>query len=192
MDNMNKKAVFIDRDGTINVNVHYLDDPDRFEMYPGVGEGLRRLQDNGFTLIVITNQSGIARGLFTEEQLSAIHERMEQELQAYGVKLDGLYYCPHHPDEGCDCRKPNTRLFEQAIREHDIDIHKSYMIGDKYLDVAAGKKIGVKTILIPEPHEREECLLELDEWEAKPDYIAVDFMDAVGWVDFIPNNTDDC
>lgn len=182
MDNMNKKAVFIDRDGTINVNVHYLDDPDRFEMYPGVGEGLKILQDNGFTLIVITNQSGIARGLFTEEQLSAIHERMEQELQMFGVTLDGLYYCPHHPDERCNCRKPNTGLFKQAIREHDIIVHQSYMIGDKHLDVAAGKKIGVKTILIPEPHEREECLSQLDEWEVKPDYIADDFMDAVGFI----------
>lgn len=136
---MRNKAIFIDRDGTINVDVHYLDDPAKFEMYSGVCEGVRKLKDNGFKIIVVTNQSGIARGYFTEKQLSNIHERMKNEFRKFGIVLDGIYYCPHHPDDNCNCRKPNTGLFEKAINEHNIDVKKSYTIGDKTLDIDAGK-----------------------------------------------------
>lgn len=179
---MKNKAVFIDRDGTINFDVHYLDDPDKFEMYPGVGEGVKKLKENGFKIIVITNQSGIARGYFTEKQLSNIHEKMKKEFQKFDVVLDGIYYCPHHPDDNCNCRKPNTGLFEKAIKEHNIDVKKSYLLGDKILDIGAGKKISVRAILIPEPYIREELLSKKNEWEYKPDYIADDFMDAVEWI----------
>lgn len=179
---MRNKAVFVDRDGTINVDVHYLDDPDKFEMYPGVPIGVKKLQEHGFKIIVITNQSGIARGYFTEEQLSGVHERMKQEFQKFGVTLDGIYYCPHHPDDKCNCRKPNTGLFEKAIREHNINVEKSYMLGDKILDISAGEKIGVRTVLIPEPHLREDFLSQKNEWEYHPDYIADDFLDAIDWI----------
>jgi D-glycero-D-manno-heptose 1,7-bisphosphate phosphatase len=179
---MKNKVVFVDRDGTINVDVHYLDDPDKFEMYPGVQRGVKKLQENGFKIIVITNQSGIARGYFTEEQLSAVHERMKQEFQSFNVTLDGIYYCPHHPDDKCNCRKPNNGLFEKAIQEHNINVKKSYMLGDKILDVGAGKKIGVGTVLIPEPHIREEFLSQINKFEYTPDYIADDFLDAVEWI----------
>ena len=179
---MTNKAVFIDRDGTINVDVHYLDDLNKFEMYHGVGEGVKKLKENGFKIIVITNQSGIARGYFTEKQLLNIHERMEKEFQKFDVLLDGIYYCPHHPDDNCNCRKPNTGLFEKAINEHNIDVKSSYMLGDKILDVGVGKKIGVRTIIIPELHGRVGFLSKKNEWEYNPDYIADDFMDAVGWI----------
>lgn len=179
---MKNKAVFIDRDGTINVDVHYLDDPDKFEMYPGVGEGVKKLKENEFKIIVITNQSGIARGYFTEEQLSKIHERLKNEFQKFDVVLDGIYYCPHHPDDNCNCRKPNTGLFIDAINGHNIDVKKSFMLGDKILDIGAGKKIGARTVLIPEPHIRGEYLSKKIEWEYSPDYVADDFMDAVKWI----------
>ncbi len=179
---MKHKAVFVDRDGTINVDVHYLDDPDKFEMYPGVGEGVKKLKDSGFKIIIITNQSGIARGYFTEKQLSDVHERMKKEFQEFYVMLDGIYYCPHHPDDNCNCRKPRTGLFEKAIDEHNIDISKSYMIGDKALDINAGKKIGTVTILIPELHIRDEILSKKNELKYDPDYIADDFFDAVEWI----------
>lgn len=179
---MKNRAIFIDRDGTINLDVHYLDDPDKFEMYPGVGEGVKKLKDSGFKVIVITNQSGIARGYFTEKQLSDIHERMKKEFQEFDVMLDGIYYCPHHPDDNCNCRKPNTGLFEKAIREHNIDVKKSYMLGDKILDVGAGKKIGARTVLVPEPNMREEILSKKKEWGYNPDYTADDFMGAVKWI----------
>jgi D-glycero-D-manno-heptose 1,7-bisphosphate phosphatase len=186
---MKNKAIFVDRDGTINVDVHYLDDPDKFEMYPGVGVGVKKLQENGFKIIVITNQSGIARGYFTEKQLSDIHERMKQEFQKFDVTLDGIYYCPHHPDDKCNCRKPNTGLFEKAIQDHKINVKKSYMLGDKILDINAGKKIGARAILIPEPHVRQEFLSQKNEWENHPDYIADDFPDAVEWI--LTRKTDD-
>lgn len=179
---MKHKAVFVDRDGTINVDVHYLDDPDKFDMYPGVGEGIKKLKDKGFKIIVITNQSGIARGYFTEKQLSDIHETMKKEFQKFYVVLDGIYYCPHHPDDNCNCRKPRTGLFQKAIKEHDIDVTKSYMLGDKILDVCAGKKNGARAVLVPEPHIREELLSNRNEWEYDPDYIADDFMGAVEWI----------
>jgi D,D-heptose 1,7-bisphosphate phosphatase len=120
-------------------------------MYPGVQIKMKNLQENGFKLIVVTNHSGIARGYLTEEQLSGIHERMKQEFQKFTVTLDGIYYYPHHPDDHCNCRKPNTGLFEQAISDHKIDSKKSFMLGDKILDIYAGKRIGTRTILIPEP-----------------------------------------
>lgn len=145
---MKNKAIFLDRDGTINVDGPYLSDPEKFQMYPGVGEGVRRLKDAGFKIIVITNQSGIARGYFGEDDLAAVHKRMEEEFARFGVTLDGIYYCPHHPDEGCNCRKPEPGLLLKAIADHDIDPAASYMIGDKELDVAAGRRTGARTILI--------------------------------------------
>jgi len=179
---MGNKAVFIDRDGTINIDGPYLDDPDRFEMYPGVGEGVKKLKDDGFKIIVMTNQSGIARGYFTEEVLSKIHDRMKIEFDVFDVKLDGVYYCPHHPDDECNCRKPKTGLFEIAIEEHDIDVNQSYMIGDKILDVCAGQKIGVKTILVPEAHVKDDFLSTKNEWECYPNHLADDFIDAMEWI----------
>ncbi len=179
---MKNKAIFVDRDGTINVDVHYLDDPDKFKMYPGVQAGMKKLQEKGFKLIVITNQSGIARGYFTEMQLSDIHERMKHEFQKFTVSLDGIYYCPHHPDDNCNCRKPKVGLFEKAIQDHNVDVKKSFMLGDKILDVCAGKKIGLMTVLIPEPPVRNEFLLKKIEWDCTPDYIADNFLDAVEWI----------
>jgi len=179
---MGNKAVFVDRDGTINVDVHYLHDPGQFQMYPGVGEGLRSLKEAGFKIIVITNQSGIGRGYFTEEQLKKVHDRMKSDLHHFGVTLDGIYVCPHHPEERCNCRKPRTGLFERAIKDNNIDLTGSFMIGDKSLDVEAGKKIGVQTILIPEPHIRGECLSKQYLWGAFPDFIANDFLAAVDWI----------
>ena len=179
---MGNKAVFIDRDGTINIDGPYLDDPDKFEMYSGVGEGVKKLKDDGFKVIVMTNQSGIARGYFTEDVLLNIHERMKMEFNKFDVKLDGIYYCPHHPDDGCDCRKPKTGLFEKAIEEYNIDVNQSYMIGDKILDIVAGQKIGVKTVLIPEAHARDDFISTKNEWECHPDYVGDDFVDAVEWI----------
>lgn len=179
---MGNKAVFIDRDGTINVDGPYLSDPDKFEMYSGVGEGVKKLKENGFKIIVITNQSGIARGYFTENDLGDIHAKMEKEFKKFNVELDGIYYCPHHPDDNCNCRKPKTGLFEIAIRDHDIDIKESYMLGDKMLDIEAGTKINTRTILIPVTHSNIKILTKNYEMKYFPDYIAKDFITAVEWI----------
>jgi len=179
---MRYKAVFVDRDGTINCDEHYLDDPDKFKLHAGVSKGLKKLKENGFKVIVVTNQSGIGRGYFSEETLSSIHKRMEEELKKYGVVLDGIYYCPHHPGDNCECRKPMTGLFEKAIKEHNIDIKCSYMIGDRLVDVESGKNIGVKTILIAEMHMEEEILTQGSIKMHFPDYITPNFLNAVRWI----------
>ena len=174
---MGDKAVFIDRDGTINVNVEYLDNPGNFQMYPGVGEGVKKLRENGFKIIVITNQSGIARGFFSEKTLEEIHQRMIKELSEKGASVDAIYYCPHHPDDNCNCRKPKTGMFEKAFKDHNIDPAKSFMIGDRMMDVEAGHKMGMTTILIPE--RKEMVKQEIKESDINPDYLCNDFYSGV-------------
>jgi histidinol-phosphate phosphatase family protein len=177
---MRNRAVFIDRDGTINVNVEYLDDPDEFMMYPSVAEGIKILKEHGFKIIVVTNQSGIARGYFSEKTLEKIHQKMKNELSKKGAKIDAIYYCPHHPDEDCNCRKPNTGMFEKAIKDFDIDTKHSYVIGDRMLDVEAGYKLGCKTILVPEDKEKVEK--EMKESKISPDFFCNDFLTGIKWI----------
>jgi D,D-heptose 1,7-bisphosphate phosphatase len=177
---MGDRVVFIDRDGTINVNFGYIDNPDDFEMYPGVKEGIKLLKDKGFKIIVITNQSGIARGYFSEETLENIHQKMKNELSKKGASIDAIYYCPHHPKDKCNCRKPNTGLFQQAVKELNIDVKRSFIIGDRMLDIEAGYKIGCKTVLVPENKEKVEQ--EMKESSIKPDYVCDDFYSGVGWI----------
>ena len=150
-----RKAIFLDRDGTLNVEVHYLADPERFAWIPGSREALRKLQDAGFALIVVTNQSGIAQGLLTEEILASIHARMVEDLEQDGVRLDGIYHCPHHPRLGsapwvgdCDCRKPKPGMLLQAERECDLDWNGSWIVGDSLRDVEAGRALGLPGILV--------------------------------------------
>jgi len=148
------KAVFLDRDGTIARDVHYCRRPEDFELLPTVPEAIKLLNENGFKVVVITNQSGIARGYFTEETLAQIHQKMKDELAKYGARVDAIYYCPHHPDDGCQCRKPKTALFLKAAEEHNIDLKNSYMVGDQQMDIDAGKALGCKTALVttgPQP-----------------------------------------
>lgn len=177
---MHNKTVFIDRDGTINVNVEYLDNPDEFRMYPTVAQGIKLLNKHGFTVIIITNQSGIARGYFSEKTLQEIHQKMNHELSKEGAIIDAIYYCPHHPNDNCDCRKPKTGLFTKAIKDFNIDIKHSYLIGDRMLDVCAGHTIGCKTILVPE--DKKKVKLEMNETDIKPDYICDEFYSGVQWI----------
>ncbi len=152
---MKNKAVFLDRDGTINIDKNYLYRIEDFEFMPGAVEGLRLLQSSGFLLIIITNQSGIARGYFTEDDYLKLTDWMLSTLKHNGVNISGMYYCPHLPEaeieeyrKVCDCRKPNTGLFEQAVRDFDIDLSMSYAIGDKPRDCAICEKTSCKGFLI--------------------------------------------
>ncbi len=149
---MSKRFVLIDRDGTINVEKHYLSDPDQLELYPGVGAALKQLQDAGFGLAVITNQSGIARGYFDLARLDQIHDRLRALLAAEGVTLDGIYLCPHGPDDDCACRKPLPGMVEQAAAEHGFDPAQGYVIGDKEVDVELGRAVGATTFLVRTGH----------------------------------------
>lgn len=149
------KAVFLDRDGTINIDKGYLYKISDFEFLPGAVEGLRMLQDAGYLLIIITNQSGIGRGYYTEEDFMRLNDYMKEELKKSGVNISGVYYCPHLPDAEveryrkiCNCRKPATGLFERAVKDFDIDLSLSYAIGDKERDCSICLKSDCRGFLI--------------------------------------------
>ncbi len=147
-----KRFVLIDRDGTINVEKHYLSDPDQLELYPGVGRAIRRLNRLGLGVAVVTNQSGIARGYFDLDRLDQIHDRLYALLEAEGAMVDGLYICPHGPDDDCACRKPLPGMVSQAVADHHFDPAQSFMIGDKEVDVELGHAVGAVSILVRTGH----------------------------------------
>ncbi len=136
------KAVFLDRDGVVIVDKEYLCDPSGVEFIAGAVEALRRLQDAGFLLVVISNQSVIGRGMCADYNVEEVHEHMDKLLAQEGVKLSSIYYCPHAPEDGCDCRKPKPGMLNLAIKEFDIDASASAMVGDKPSDVEAGEAAG--------------------------------------------------
>jgi histidinol-phosphate phosphatase family protein len=171
-----RKAVFLDRDGTIARDVHYCRRVEDFELLPTVPEAIRLLNERGFKVVVITNQSGIARGYFTEETLARIHRKMVEELASQGARLDGIYHCPHHPDEGCKCRKPGTALFQQAAQELDIDFSLSYVVGDAQMDIDAGKALGCRTVLVTTGPKEGRDVTD------PPDYTARSLMEAAEWI----------
>jgi len=142
------RAVFLDRDGTIARDVLYCSRPEDFELLDTVPEAMKLLQDNDFKLVVITNQSGIARGYFNEKTLDQIHQKMRHLLEEHGVLLDGIYYCPHHPDDACDCRKPGIALFTRAADDLSIDLGQSFVVGDMQMDIDAGNSTGCRTIWV--------------------------------------------
>ncbi len=147
------KVVVLDRDGTIVVDRNYLADPDALEFEPGAAAGLRGMVDMGFRLVVVTNQSGIARGFLTLGRLEEIHERFRQMMLAIGAPLAGIYFCPHAPGDGCDCRKPNLGLMRQASEELGFDMSRSFVIGDKDSDIEFGRRAAAVTMLIRKPGE---------------------------------------
>ena len=171
---MGKRAVFLDRDGTIARDVHYCRRVEDFELLPTVPEAIRLLNTNSLKVVVITNQSGIARGYFTEEILAQIHDRMKQELAKDGAWVDAIYYCPHHPDDGCECRKPKTGLFLQAARELDIDLSRSFVVGDMQMDIDAGRALGSKTVLVTTGPQGGIV--------DPPDYTAGSLLEAAKWI----------
>lgn len=150
-----RPGVFLDRDGTINREVDYLADPELFELLPGVGEGLARLRDAGFGLVVVTNQSGIARGLLDERILAEIHARMARDLAAFGVEIDLALYSPYHPDVGppafraeSACRKPGPGMLLEGAARMNIDLRRSWTVGDSLRDIEAGRAVGVQGVLV--------------------------------------------
>jgi len=150
-----RPAVFLDRDGTLNVEVDYLADPHELVLLPGVGEALAELQRAGYLLVVVTNQSGVARGLFDEATLREIHAALARALTTFGVVLDHVGYCPHHPEIGeppyralCDCRKPLPGLLRVATQELAIDLDRSWVVGDSARDLQAGAALGLPGILV--------------------------------------------
>lgn len=154
------KAVFLDRDQTIiEDNEGYLNNPAKVKLLPGAAQAIKTLNENGFKVIITTNQSGIARGYFTEDDLQKIHDKMLELLKREGALINAIYHCPHHPDANCTCRKPLPGMIIQAAIEHEIDLKQSYLVGDNESDVQAGINAGCKkTILISEnPNQKSEA-----------------------------------
>jgi D-glycero-D-manno-heptose 1,7-bisphosphate phosphatase len=150
-----KKAVFLDRDGTIVVHEPYLSFPDQLKLLPNAAEGIRLFKESGYLVIVITNQSGIARGFFDEERLTLIHKKLLRMMKEEGITIDDIYYCPHHTEGvieqyslDCDCRKPKPKMLLNAARQHNIDLTQSMIIGDSEVDMLAGKNAGCTSVLI--------------------------------------------
>lgn len=164
------KAVFLDRDGTINRDVPYCSRPEDFDLLPGAAEAIELLNEHGFKVVVVTNQSGIARGYFTEGMLASIHDKMQKELAKHGAHVDAIYYCPHHPDDNCECRKPKPKMILQAVRDLDIDLSQSYVIGDSEMDVELARRAGCK------------AGIRVDGPGGTGDWVATSFRDAVQWV----------
>lgn len=156
-----RAGVFLDRDGTLIEDPGYLREPARVQLLPGVAEALRTLRAAGFMLVVVTNQSGVARGYFNEIELAAVHDRMRELLAAGGVKLDGLYYCPYHPEgvveayrKASDWRKPGCGMLLAAASDLGIDLGRSWMIGDAARDIEAGRRAGCRTVLLKESQDQ--------------------------------------
>jgi histidinol-phosphate phosphatase family protein len=168
--------VFLDRDGTINEDPGYLSDPSMVKLLPGVGEALARLKKAGFLLIVVSNQSGVGRGLIQLEKLPLIHQRMDELLSAHGVKIDHYEFCIHHPDDECECRKPKPRLLLDSGARWGVDFSRSYMVGDRDSDVGAGKAANCagtvflrtntkdKSFNLPEADFSANTLVEAADW----------------------------
>ncbi len=183
-------AVFLDRDGTINEDIGYMDSAEKLRLYPYAGSAIRQLNKLGFKVIVVTNQSGIARGYFEEARVPETHQRMDQLLALENARIDTYYYCPHHPEgkvaafrQVCDCRKPAPGMLQVAAREHDIDLSASFMIGDKYSDIGAGHRLGLTTILL----ETGEGLQQYQEKKdnpslPQPDHISSNLLSAIEWI----------
>lgn len=171
---MSQPAVFLDRDGVINDHVRYVNTPEDLILFPGVGPAIRSLREAGYQVFVVTNQGGIGLGHMKEESLHAIHEKMERELEHDGATIDEIAYCPHKPHARCACRKPEPKMILDLAQKYDIDLSRSYMVGDRETDIESGQKAGTKTIFIgakgetvPNATHSVKTLVEAAEWIVK-------------------------
>ena len=173
-----RKAVFLDRDGTLNVNFGYVHRRQDWEWIDGAIKALKSLQSAGFELVIVTNQAGIARGYYQPADVEALHDWMRAELAAHGVTLTGIYYCPHHPDFGetrhCSCRKPQAGMLVQAARDLRLDLRQSWIIGDQLTDAAAGLKAGTKAVVIGTQTTQDVLQSASDQWGFAPDQFIVE------------------
>ncbi len=160
------------------VDVKYCDNPDLVQLLPGAAEGLRSLKSAGFRIVIVTNQSGIGRGYFDVETLEKVHDRLRSELRKKGADYDAIYYCPHMPEDDCDCRKPKPGLFLKAAAELNIDLASSYTLGDRNLDVEAGRAAGTRTILVSSNSRQLGS-----ELHSAPDFVVANLHDAANLIE---------
>ena len=175
-------GVFLDRDGTICEEVGYLNHLSRFRMFPFVAGAVRQLNDAGYAVIVVSNQSGVARGYFPESLVQQVNQVMKEQLFEAGARVDGVYYCPHASSENCVCRKPKTGMLERAAHEHCIDLERSFVVGDRYGDIQLAHNAKARGILVRTGYGEGELAWHSEKWPTSPDFIAEDLTQAVDWI----------
>jgi histidinol-phosphate phosphatase family protein len=175
---VNHRAIFLDRDGVLMRDPNYVGHVSHVEPIDGAPQALRRLQDAGYRLFVVTNQSGVGRGYFTHEAVEETHALLNRHFDAAGVKIERYYVCPHHPEDHCDCRKPKPKFLFEAAREFGLDLSRCFMIGDRSTDIQCGHNAGTQCILVLTGAGTET----LQNREAVPDHVAVDIRAAADWV----------
>ncbi len=181
-----KRAIFVDRDGTIAEEIGYVNHLSRFRLLPFAVDALRRINDAGFLAVVVTNQAGVARGYFPESLIHEVHARLREVAESGGARIDGIYYCPHHPSAGdlpyrkvCDCRKPKPGLLTRAAADLGIDLMGSYMIGDRYSDVQVGWNAGAHGVLVKTGYGLGELTYLSSRWPTAPEIVAEHLLEAV-------------
>lgn len=182
-------SIFLDRDGTLCEEVGYLCSPEQIRLIPKGAEAIRLANERGIKAVLITNQSGIARGFFTVGELQEIHSELSRQLREVGAFLDGVYFCPHHPSEGkapyrrpCDCRKPASGMILRAALEMGIDLSRSYCVGDRLADLECGMRVGTKGILVLTGYGKEEQASGIGNQYHRPSYVASNLQEAVAWI----------
>jgi D-glycero-D-manno-heptose 1,7-bisphosphate phosphatase len=183
---MSRRAIFIDRDGTISEEIGYVNHPTRYRVFPFAPEAVKTINEAGWLAILVTNQAGVARGYFKEDLIQLVHDKLSQELARGGARLDAIYYCPHHPTVGeppyrfdCDCRKPKPGLITRAAADLDIDLARSWMIGDRYGDTELARNAGTRAALVLTGYGRGEYEYQRDAWQHEPDLVAENLLEAV-------------
>ncbi len=186
---MSLPAVFFDRDGTLSEEVGYVNHLSRFRVMPSSAPAIRKLNENGWRAIVVTNQAGVARGYFEEAMIGQVHAKLRADLAKDGAFLDEIYYCPHHPTVGeppyqqdCACRKPRTGMMEAAAEKFKLDLTQCFVIGDRYSDVKMAHRAGARGILVLTGYGRGEYEYQRHTWPRDPDFVAEDALAAVEWI----------
>jgi D-glycero-D-manno-heptose 1,7-bisphosphate phosphatase len=187
--NLRRPAVFLDRDGTICEEMGYVNHVDRLRIFPYAAESIRRLNEAQIPVVVVTNQSGIARNIFPESLVHQIHKKMIAELASGGAWIDAIYFCPHRKEDACECRKPIPGLLERAAREHELDLPGSWVVGDRYADVEMAHRAGGRGILVMTGYGRGEYELHRGRWPKQPDAVEDNLMDAVRLILSDPGGT---
>jgi len=172
-------AVFLDRDGTICEEMGYVNHVDRFQIFPFAAEAIRQLNQADIPVVVVTNQSGIARNIFPESLVHEVHKKMVAELAAGGAWIDAIYFCPHKSEDACECRKPNPGLLQRAAREHALDLAASWVVGDRYADLEMAHAAGARGMLVMTGYGLGEYELHRSDWPRQPDSLAGDLSEAV-------------
>jgi len=175
---MPRPVVFLDRDGTINEEVGYLNHLSRLKLIPGAAEGIKRLKEAGLAVVIVTNQSGPARGYFPESLVHEVNRELLRRLSGKGAEVDGIYVCLHHPEADCPCRKPKPGMVLRAAEELDLDLTRSYVVGDRWVDLELARSIGARGVLVLTGYGRGELEFVLPRKGLRPDFVARDLREA--------------